>query len=330
MALASIVNLSIAQDKKPKTAPVKSEVPDPNAPQKLSTQEIFSKGFQALQNQNPAEAADLFRAGLEINPNDGNAWLYLFKAQILLGDTDGAAFSKNKAIALGLSDTTFEPAKANKISLPWTGPKSFGGVSFPDEIRKKLEENPAYRLPNLPEVEAPDENLYFSYRETKDSTSFSQSVNALGNMINVIHYAKADIANDILTKYKTIINLDLHGKFFSPKIGDKFGIKAKFLSATHFEKRNIYGYQSEDKIILCEAIRSFSKADTTPAIDAAGTIYTCSTTTVLGDLMSTAQGALNSQKKLGTSIKFHYAHFPSKGLLKHYWEANLSELDSYK
>lgn len=46
--------------------------------------------------------------------------------------------------------------------------------------------------------------------------------------------------------------------------------------------------------------------------------------------MSTAQGALNSQKKLGTSIKFHYAHFPSKGLLKHYWEANLSELDSYK
>lgn len=100
MALASIVNLSIAQDKKPKTAPVKSEVPDPNAPQNFRLKKFSPRDFRPCRIKTQPRLQTLFRAGLEINPNDGNAWLYLFKAQILLGDTDGAAFSKNKAIAL--------------------------------------------------------------------------------------------------------------------------------------------------------------------------------------------------------------------------------------
>jgi len=309
IALASMASISSAQDKKPKTAPAKSEVPTPNAPQKLSTQEIFSKGFQALQNNDPATAADLFRTGLESDPNDGNAWLYLYKAQMLLGDASGSENSKAKALVLGVPSTAFEPVKATKISLPSLPVASFNVVDLPEVVRKKLEENPAYRLPSPSgEIDANAQPYFMSAFDGKVIT-------AIGSLVYVANY---------MSSYETLTDIEISGDLFSRKIGSQFGIKSKKIATNFFADRNIYGYRRTDSTILCEAIHSIPEIVPGTILgnvrmsDGAkhGTAYKCSDTNGRTGLMRTIQAASTSPIESHISpVSEYMAYFPHKRLL---------------
>lgn len=321
IALASVASISSAQDKKPKTAPAKSEAPAPNAPQKLSTQEIFSKGFQALQNNDPATAADLFRTGLESNPNDGNAWLYLYKAQMRLGDASGSENSKAKALALGVPSTAFEPVKAAKISLPSLPVASFNVVDLPEAVRKKLEEDPAYRLPSPSGETDANAQPYFM------SAFDGKVIMAIGSLIYVARY---------ISSYEALIDIEISGDLFSRKIGSQFGIKTKTMQV--FPPRNSYpsSYSREDRTILCESVRLISEIKSGTVLGGTrlsstisdGVAYKCSDTNGSTPLMKTLDAANASPIENHISPKPEYmAYFPSKRLLIRFIKEN--EINSF-
>ncbi|MBN9339659.1 MAG: hypothetical protein J0H52_06220 [Comamonadaceae bacterium] len=289
IALASVASICSAQEKTPRIAPKKSGTPAPSAPQRLSSKEIFSRAFQALQSNDPATAADLFRAGLESDPNDENAWLYLFKAQMLLGDASGAELSKAKALSLGMPGAKFESAKSAKISIPQLPTAPFNIISLPEEVRQRIEEDPAYRLPTPPGGFDADAQSDFSILDDSGSSELggSKEIFALGGLVYIAGYSGT---------YKIITKITINGELFQNKKGNKFGIKTSTITIPPPQINTaLNSYIREDKIFLCEAIREIPRIKT-------GSIYnnlTLSTeqTNLMMYKCSTTQGKTESDLK---------------------------------
>jgi len=309
ITLASVASISSAQDKKPKTAPSRSEAPTSAAPKMLSSQEIFSKGFQALQSNDPATAADLFRAGLEIEPNDSNAWLYLFKAQMLLGDANGAESSKTRALSLGIPGTAFESTKSAKISLPPLPAVSFNVIGLPDAVRQKLEEDPAYRLPT------PPGNLDSDARPNFITTNDGKIIYSLGGLVTVATSAHI---------YEVLTEITINGELFSEKSGSQFGIKTKNITILPPAESYPSGmYRRLDQTTLCETMHPASEAkarvifgDILPNDALNGMTYKCSSIMERTRIMRTLDAANASVIADHIPMDAEYmAYFPKKRLL---------------
>ncbi|MBN9369365.1 MAG: hypothetical protein J0H59_20440 [Comamonadaceae bacterium] len=311
ITLASVASISSAQDKKPKTTPSRSEAPASAAPKMLSSQEIFSKGFQALQSNDPATAADLFRAGLEIEPSDGNAWLYLFKAQMLLGDASGAESSKTRALSLGIPGTAFESTKPAKISLPPLPAVSFNVIGLPDAVRQKLEEDPAYRLPIPPGNLDSDAWPNFITTNINDS----KVIYSLGGLITVATSAHM---------YEVLTEITINGELFSNKSGSQFGIKTKTIRILPPDESYPSGiYSRHDETTLCEIMHPVSEAkaramfgDKIPNDASNGMTYKCSSIRGRTRITRTLEAANASVIANHTPMDAEYiAYFPKKRIL---------------
>ncbi len=317
--LAASTGVATAQPKK-SAASVEQKQSAPQEPKRLSAQEIFRMGFEALQKKDGQGAVDLFRAGLETAPNDPNAWLHLSKAQSLVGDTVGAEQSKTKALALGVPNTASEPEKPPKIQLPvWPGPQSLGGVSVPDSIRSQLEEDSKYRLPipaqGVSPEARPDFELY-----TQDDTEIERRVVFAFLGIPVSEYTKTTIES-----FVALTHLEVQGNLFG---NQKFGLKWRHMRVQVHS--TFSGYREQETVLICEKMRDFNLAGTQTPINAPGTIYDCTRNEAASTFYKSAESAQRGPKELASTLRQRIAYIPSRRLARIYFEQEFSELDRYK
>lgn len=327
-ALATAMGAPSAQPKKPAAGSTEQTQAATKEPKRLSPQEIFARGFDALQNKDGQAAVDLFRAGLEGEPSDPNAWLYLSKAQTLVGDTAGAEQSKAKAIALGIPATSFETRKLPTIALPhFPVTTTLAAVSFSPEIAKRLVEDPDLRLPE-PFVGADaDAKPQFNYRTYKDADSESHNIDA--PFYQVLSYSEGRS----LGGYKTLTVLsaiDIKGRLFGSTPGEKFAIRTETERANYLAQPKVWGYTVIEWFTECTALRPFSSVAGAEPINAAGTLYECAMSSYAAPTMTSLQAARSAKKNIATSSTAYYAYIPSKRRVDFHFKENAHKLNDYR
>jgi len=326
--LAAAMTVASAQPKKASSGAAEQRPAAPQEPKRLSAQEIFSKGFEALQKNDAAGAVDLFRAGLESEPNDPNAWLYLSKAQALAGDSAGADQSKAKAIALGVPASSFETRKLSAIALPpFPAPTTLAAVSFSPELAKRLVEDPALRLPEPPGGADADAKPQFSYRATKDSENETHTIDA--PFFQVINYGEGQSLGGF-KRLDALKQIEIKGRLFGSTPGEKFAIKTVNESATFLAKQNTWAYSLREWFAECTALRSFSTVGGAKAVNAGGTLYECSENLYMVPAMASLQAARNAPKTISSPSIAYYAYIPSKRRVDSYYKEEAGKLNDYR
>lgn len=326
--LAAAMGVVSAQPRKPGVVNAEPQPSAPQEPKRLSAQEIFAKGFDALQKNDAAGAVALFRAGLESDPNDPNAWLYLSKAQALAGDVTGAEQSKAKAIALGIPATSFETRKLATLALPpFPAPTTLAAVSFPPELAKRLIEDPTLRLPEPPGGADADAKPQFSYRTTKDADNETHTINA--PFYQVISHGEGQSLGGY-KRLEVLKEIEIKGRLFGGTAGEKFAIKTVHEAASFLAKQNMWGYTVREGFTECMALRSFSNVSGSNPVNAAGTLYECSETFYAVQPMTTLQAARTATKTISSSSTGYYAYIPSKRRVDFHFKEQAGKLNDYR
>lgn len=327
--MVALCGPTMAQQKKSASA-VGTAAPVPMEPKKLSAIEIFSKGFEAFQKNDFANAVELFRAGLELEPKDSNAWTYMSRAQKSSGDAAGAEQSKNNAIALGAPASAFEVEKPAKLSMPaWTRPTSFAGINLSAEVRRKLEEDPAYRLPAAVAATESPEKKNFILIETKDAELSTSSLFGLGGIIQILGYSKGTMFGPS-TMFRALTDIDIQGQIYKSKVGERFGVRYRSELVTHLEDRSTYIYSYQDEVLICNAERTFTKINGKSTAETIGTIYSCSSTLSSSQKVRTLQAARSSPLGNGVVSNYYVAYFDRTGSTLSYYPEKLNELNVYE
>lgn len=220
---------------------------DPKPP---SARELFARAFE-LRDRDPKAAAELFKQGLLLNPQDLDALRYLRSIQLKSGDEEGAQQSAQAINAIA----------AAKGTLP-AFPRLPHDIAVPMQVLRELE-NPRNQIPAVAERAATNKTYTGKFLVTRHSGG--TEVFAIGGLVEVLSHREQ--ATKILTRFQ------LEGELLGGK-------ESQFrLTTAHAEISKAGNLTSPDRVLTCK------QSGAAPDLQAFGTthpgvLYVCSTDNV--------------------------------------------------
>jgi len=215
-----------------------------------SARELFARAFEA-RDRDPKAAAELFKQGLLLNPQDLDALRYLRSIQLKSGDEEGAKQSAQAIDAIA----------AVKGTLP-AFPRLPHDIAVPMQVLRELE-NPRNQIPEAAERAATNKTYPGKFLVTRHSGG--TEVFALGGLVEVLSHR--DQATKILTRFQ------LEGELLGGR-GSQFR-----LTTAHAEISKAGNLTSPERVFTCR------QSGAAPDLEAFGTthpgvLYACSTDNV--------------------------------------------------
>ena len=224
----------------------------PEEPRRLSAAEMFSRAFQ-LRDGDPKTAAELFKQGLQVKPDDLDALRYLRSIQLKTGDEAGAQQSAQAIDGISVQRGT----------LP-AFPRLPRDIAVPMQVMRDLE-TPRNQFPTAFDGQATNKSYAGKFIISKHTGGME--VFALGGLVEVLSYREQ--ATKILTAFK------LEGDLLGGK-GSQFRLATSHIEITKAGKLN-----SNDEVLTCNH-RGVVPEVESYGLKHPGVLYECKTATPTG------------------------------------------------
>lgn len=221
-------------------------------PKRLSAAEMFSRAFQ-LRDSDPKTAAELFKQGLQISPDDLDALRYLRGIQLKTGDEAGAQQSAQAIDGIAVQRGT----------LP-AFPRLPRDIAVPIQVMRDLE-IPRNQIPTSFDGQATNKSYAGKFIISKHTGGMEAF--ALGGLVEVLSYREQ--ATKILTAFK------LEGELLGGK-GSQFRLATSHVELTKAGKLN-----SNDEVLTCNYRGVVAEVESYGAKHP-GVLYECKTATLTG------------------------------------------------